>query len=148
MSPDTLKQNLIKYLNPYRMISDAIDILDARVVNLQFSFDVLIDPSLNRTIVIQNALTKLQTYFNINNFHIDQPIVMSDLTNLIFQVPGIVSINQTLFTNVTGIVNNRQYSDVTYDVASNTRLGLFFPPAGGIFEVRFPDVDIIGRAAV
>ena len=130
------------------MISDAIDVLDARVVNLSFSFDVLVDPSLNRTIVIQNVLTKLQAYFNIKNFHIDQPIVMSDLTNIIFQVPGIVSINNTKFQNITGILNNRQYSDVTYNVESNNRLGLIFPPAGGIFEIRYPDVDIVGKASV
>lgn len=147
-SPDTLKTNLVKYLNPYRMISDAIDVLDARVVNLSFSFDVLIDPALNRTIVIQNVLTKLQKYFNISNFHIDQPLVMSDLSNLIFQVPGIVSINQLMFNNISGIVNNRQYSNSTYDIASNTRLGLVFPPVGGIFEVRYPEVDLIGKASV
>jgi len=148
VSPDTLKRNLVKYLNPYRMISDAIDVLDARVINLSFSFDVLIDPSLNRTIVIQNVLTKLQKYFNIGNFHIDQPLVMSDLTNIIFQVPGIISINQLRFDNMVGTVNNRSYSRETFDVGSNTRLGLVFPPAGAIFEVRYPDVDIIGKASV
>lgn len=147
-SPDTLKQNLVKYLNPYRMISDAIDVLDARVINLKFSFDVLIDPALNRTIVIQNILTKLQTYFSINNFHIDQPIVQSDLSNIIFQVPGVISINQMRFDNLSGIVANRQYSQLTYDVGSNTRLGLIFPPAGGIFEIRYPEVDIVGKASV
>ena len=147
-SPDTLKKNLIKYLNPYRMISDAIDVLDARVINVTFSFDVLIDPALNRAIVLQNVLTKLQKYFLITNFHIDQPLVISDLSNLIFQVPGVVSINQMMFNNITNVVNNRQYSNVTFDIGSNTRLGLVFPPAGGIFEVRFPDVDLVGKASV
>ena len=33
-STDTLKQNLAKYLNKFRLVSDAIDILDAIVVNL------------------------------------------------------------------------------------------------------------------
>ncbi len=147
-SPDTLKLNLVKYLNPYRMISDAIDILDARIINLTFSFDVLIDPSLNRAIVLQNVLTKLTKYFDIKNFHIDQPIVMSDISNIIFQVPGIISINQLRFDNITGIVNNRQYSNTTFDVNSGTRLGLIFPPAGGIFELRYPDVDLVGKASI
>jgi hypothetical protein len=146
-SPDSLKTNLRKYLNPYRMISDAVDILDARVVDLQFSFDVMIDPSLNRTIVLQNALTKLQTYFDIGNFHIDMPIVLSDLNNVLFQIPGIMSINQIQFTNVVGLVNNLQYSTVTFDVNSNTRSGLMFPPAGGIFEVKYPQFDIIAKAS-
>lgn len=147
-SPDTLKRNLVRYLNPYRMISDAIDVLDARVVNLRFTFDVLIDPSLNRAIVLQNVLTRLQSYFDIKNFHIDQPIVMNDLTNLIFQVPGIISVNKTQFTNVVGRVNNLSYSDATFDPVSNTRVGLMFPPAGGIFEIRYPQVDLVGQASV
>jgi len=145
-SPDTLKRNLVKYLNPYRMISDAIDILDARVVNLQFTFDVLVDPSLNKSIVIQNILTQLTAYFDISNFHIDQPIQMADLTNLIFLVPGVMSINNMSFTNVSGLVNNLQYSNVTHDPASNTKAGMLFPPAGGIFEVRYPQVDLVGKS--
>ena len=112
VSPDTLKQNLITYLNPYRMISDAIDILDARVVDLTFSFDIVIDPSLNRTIVIQNVLTKLQSFFAITNFQIDQPIVIDNVRNTIFLVPGVVSINNVLFQNVVGQVNGNLYSQV------------------------------------
>lgn len=148
VSPDTLKQNLVKYLNPYRMISDAIDILDARVVDLTFDFDVLIDPSLNRTIVIQNVLTKLQTLFAITNFQIDQPIVLDTVRNAIFQTPGVLSINNYQFTSIHGVVNNNQYSDVTFNVEANTHNNLLFPPSGGIFEIRYPTFDIQGKASV
>lgn len=147
-SPDTLKQNLIKYLNPYRMISDAIDILDARIVNISFSFDVLIDPSLNRSIVLQNVLTKLQSTFDIKNFHIDQPIIVDNVLTVIRNTPGVISINSWKFGNLTGINGQRTYSDVTYDIDTNTNMGIVFPPTGGIFECRFPQYDIIGRASV
>lgn len=147
ISPDTLKRNLRIYLNPYRMISDAIDILDARVINLTLSFDVLIDPSLNRSVVMQNVLGKLQGFFNIKNFHIDQPIVISDVINNIFTVPGVMSVNNTLFQNVTGLLNNRSYSSETFDVASNTRHGIVFPSPGSIFEVKYPEFDILGKAS-
>lgn len=148
ISPDTLKQNLKQYLNPYRMISDAVDVLDARVVNLSFTFDVIIDPTLNRSIVLQNVLAKLQTVFNIKNFHIDQPIIISDINNAIFSTAGILSVTNVLFSTLTGMINNRQYSDVAYDVTSNLRNGILFPPGGGIFEVRFPEVDVIAKATV
>jgi hypothetical protein len=147
-SPDTLKQNLIKYLNPYRMISDAIDILDSRIVDMQFQFSVLIDPSLNRTIVLQNIITQLQSYFNVQNFQIDQPLVIDTIRNTIFNVPGVVSINNMKFTNVQGTVNNMTYSNVIFDMDSNTRQNIIFPPAGGIFEVRYPKIDINGIASV
>jgi hypothetical protein len=146
-SPDTLKQNLVKYLNPYRMISDAIDVLDARIVDFTFDFDILIDPSLNRTIVIQNVLTKLQSTFAITNFQIDQPIVIDVIRNVIFNIAGVISINNMQFTNVAGLVNNQQYSTVTYDFSSNTKNGLIFPPSGGIFEVRYSTTDIQGTSS-
>src|SRR6478736_3390873 len=147
-SPDTLKRNLRSYLNPYRMISDAIDILDARVINLTMSFDVLIDPALNRSVVLQGALTKLQTFFDIKNFHIDQPIVISDVVNNIFTVPGVVAVNNVTFQNIVGTNSNREYSSSTFDVQANTRLGIMFPTPGAIFEIRFPEFDIMGKAAV
>jgi hypothetical protein len=148
VSPDTLKQNLVKYLNPYRMITDAIDVLDARVINLRVAFDVIIDPSLNNTIVMQNVLTRLQDVFDIKNFHIDQPIIISEIENAIYAINGIISINSLVFTNVNGTVDNREYSDNTFNVAGNTRQRIIFPPAGGIFEIRYPEIDVIGKVAV
>lgn len=147
-SPDTLKQNLVKYLNPYRLISDAIDVLDARIINIQVLFDVLIDPSLNRSTVLQSVLLRLQNTFDIKNFHIGQPIVRSNIINTIYSTPGIMAVNELRFDNVIGTFNNRTYSDVTFDVGTNTRHGIIFPPQGGIFECRYPEVDIIGRASV
>lgn len=147
-SPDTLKQNLVKYLNPYRMISDAIDILDARVVNLSVMFEILVDPSLNRSIVLQSVLTKLQTFFDIRNFNIDQPIIVSDVNNVVYSVHGVISVNNLKFKNIVSSLNNRSYSDVSYDIDAATKHGIIFPPSGGIFEIRYPEVDIIGRATV
>jgi hypothetical protein len=142
-SPDTLKRNLQTYLNPYRMISDAIDILDAKIINLSLSFDVVIDPNLNRSIILQNVLTQLQDTFNIKNFHIDQPIIVNDINKVIQNVQGIISVNNLYFNDVSGIVNNRTYSSNSFDVQANTRRGMIFPPPGAIFEVRYPEYDIV-----
>lgn len=147
-SPDTLKKNIKTYLNSYRMISDAIDILDARVINLKFVFDVLIDPALNRSIVLQSILSKLQNTFNIKNFNIDQPIVIADIVNQIYSTNGIISVNNVKFENISSNTENRVYSSNQFDPSSNTRKGILFPPTGGIFEIKYPQYDIIGRAAV
>lgn len=144
-SPDTLKQNLVKYLSPYRLTSDAIDVLDASIVNLTLQFEVVIDPSLNRNIVLQSVLTKLQKTFNVKNYHIDQPIVLADVRNAIYSVQGIIAVDRVEFDNIFNTVNNRIYSDVMFDVTSNTTKGMIIPPPGGIFEIKFPEVDIIGK---
>ena len=147
-SPDTLKTNLVKFLNPYRMISDAVDVLDAKIINLSMVFEVVIDSTLNRAIVLQSILTKLQPIVDIKNFHIDQPIVISDFTNAIYTVSGVISVNKIKFTNMNGTVNNNVYSNSTFSVHANTHQNIIFPPPGGIFEFRYPEVDIIGRAVV
>ncbi len=144
-SPDTLKENLQLYLNEFRMISDAIDILDARVTNIRIDFEVATEPAVNKNIVVQNIIARLQRFFLIANFQIDQPIRLSDVTNIIFNNPGVVSVTDLKICNLSGEVNGRQYGDHTFDVVSNTIKGLVLPPPGAIFEVRFPDFDIVGQ---
>lgn len=146
IAPDALKQNLRKFLNDYRMISDAIDILDAPVINLKLQFEIIADPTLNNRLVLQQIIKKLKKYFDIKNFQIDQPIMLSDVSNIIFNTVGVISVNNFKFDSVTGNIANRQYSDVYLDVKSQTTKGLLIPQAGGIFEIRYPDIDILGRA--
>lgn len=146
LSPDSLKLNLRTYLNPYRMISDAIDILDARVINLTVSFDILTDPMMNRNVVLQNVLTSLQGVFDIKNFHIDQPIITSEIVTGIYAIAGVISVTNVSFQNISSTNNGRKYSDEVYDIQTNTRSGIIFPPEGGIFEIRYPEYDIVGKA--
>lgn len=145
ISPDTLKMNIKKYLNSYRMISDAIDVLDAKIINLQLKFTVVLDPSLNKSTILSAILTKLQDKYNVKKMFIDQPIIISDVVNTIFTVQGVISIDNVQFSNISGVVSNRQYSNDTHDIKSYTRRQLVFPPTGGIFEIRYPEVDIVAR---
>jgi len=150
LSPDALKDNLKTYLNQYRMISDAVDVLDARVINLKIDFELTIDPSYNKQLILQNVLKLMKKYFDIKNFHIDQPIVISDVVTTIYKTPGIISVNNRpnnsliKFTNQTGAVGGRIYSDVNFDVTSNLVKGMLIPPPGGIFEIKYPEVNIVG----
>lgn len=144
ISPDSLKKNLAKYLNTYRMISDAIDVLDAQVINLQVEFVIVVDPSYNRALVLNNVLARLRQYFNIKFFEIDQPIVLDDIRNIIYNNTGVLTLQSLNVRNITGTVGTRTYSDVQFDPGSNTNRGLVIGPPGSIFEVRFKDSDLIG----
>ena len=128
------------------MISDAIDILDAQIIDLKLNFEIVSDPTSNKKLILQQIIVKLKKYFDVKNFQIDQPIILQDITNIIYNTHGVISINFVKFENMVGVNSNRVYSDVHFDVQSNTIKGLVIPPPGGIFEVKFPDADIIGRA--
>lgn len=146
VSPDSLKKNLQKYLNSFRMISDAIDILDAQIVNLKVEFSVVIDPSKNKKLVLQNIVSRLTQYFSIKHFEIDQPIILSDLQNLIYNNSGVVSVTNIAVKNLSGPLNGRQYSPAQFDVLSNTTKGIIIGPPGSIFEIRYKDFDIEGTS--
>ncbi len=144
-SPSSLKQNLETYLNEFRMISDAIDILDARVMNIQVLFEVAVDTLSNKNLVVQNIISKLKTFFNVENFQIDQPIRLSDVQNIIYNTQGVVSVTDLRVKSITGTTSGREYSEHSFDVASNTIKGLLVPPPGSIFNVLYPNNDILGQ---
>lgn len=145
VSSDTLKENLSKYLSKFRLITDAIDILDASIVNLGLSYTVTINQDANPSIVISAINTKLQSYFQIDNFQIDQPIKIGELEILILNTPDVESINNIKFSNLTGVINNNSYSNYSFEIKRNLERGYLFPPTGGIFEIKYPNDDIVGR---
>ena len=148
---DLLKNNLKTYLNNQRLISDSIDILDAQVINLRLKFQIIKDPAYNKNDILNNILNKLKNYLNINNFYIDQPIILSEIVTLIMSTEGVVAMepfndkSMLKFECLTGIVNEIIYSNSSIDVNSSIKKGLLIPPPGSIFEFKYPDIDIIGK---
>lgn len=146
VSPDSLKKNLQTYLNGFRMISDAIDILDTQIINVKLEFSVVVDPKKNKKLVLQGVISRLKQYFNQKHFEIDQPIILSDLQNLIYNNNGIVSVTNITLKNLSGPVGTRTYSPTQFDVDANTTKGIVIGPPGSIFEVKYKDHDLEGIA--
>jgi hypothetical protein len=148
LAPDLLKKNLQVYLNQYRMISDAIDILDGRVINLQINYDITVDPTFNRQQVLQNVQGKLIQYFNVGNFQMDQPLILDDVRNIIYNNVGVLAVRGITAVNLTGTISGRTYSNVRYDITTNLiNNSILIPPPGGMFEIKYVNFDLIGRTA-
>jgi len=147
VSSDTLKRNLKTYLNEFRLISDAIEILDAQVINFKVNFDVVVDPKFNKVMVVQKIIAKLAKLLEIKMFQIDQPIIMVDLMNAIINTAGVLTLTNINVTTMRGIIEDRVYSGTSFDVDANTTKGLIIGPPGSIFELRYPTHDIIGNAS-
>lgn len=146
ISPDTLKENLKLFLNDYRLITDAYDIVDTQVINLKIAYSVVIDSKANSEITLQAINKKIKAYMRLENFQIDQPLLQSDLVNIIINSSGVLSLVTFEVVNIAGVVDDRVYSDSTFSVTANTDRGIILPPDGSIFEVKYPDDDITGIA--
>jgi len=145
-SPDMLKKNLRTYLNQYRLVSDAVDILDVEVINLKILYEVILDGISSKQLVLQNINSKLKKYFDIKNWQIGQPLLRTDVYSIIADTHGVLSVAGLKVRNISGTKDNREYSTKTFNVKLNTLKKMIIPPSGGIFEIRHPEFDIVGIA--
>ncbi|NBP14327.1 hypothetical protein EBU95_07990 [bacterium] len=144
LANDTLKRNLAKYLNDFRIIPDAIDILDVSIINFKVEYQIAVDNDQNRMLIIENVNKKLKKYFNVTNFQIDQVLNLSEIQNIIYNNIGVMSVQFVRLTNLSGTQGERSYSPVTYNFTANTNKNMIIPPPGGMFELKYPDVNIKG----
>jgi hypothetical protein len=142
---DSLKNNIVKYLNEYRIIGDSIDIIDARVINMAVNFQITVDNRYNENNVMTKIIRKIKNFFKIENFQIDQPINITDIALLISTTEGVNSLISLNFYNRSGSFEGRNYEISSFNVLENTSKGVIQPINNGIFEIKFPDDDIIGR---
>jgi hypothetical protein len=144
-SSTTLKDNLVTYLNQYRMITDAINIKDAFYINIGVNFDITVQSGYNNQDVITNCILMLQDHFNIEKWQINQPIILSEINSKLLQVQGVQSVVKVEIINKqdnTGII----YSQYGYDLSGATKNGNIYPSLDpSIFELRYPNTDIQGR---
>lgn len=139
-----LKQNLKTYLSEYRIINDSVKIKDAFIINIGVDFDIIVLPNYNNNEVLQNCITALQNYFQIDKWQINQPIIMKDLNILLDKVEGVQTVQNVVIKNKTG--NSIGYSDYAYDVKGATINNVVYPSIDPmIFELKYPNTDIQGR---
>ena len=141
----TLKQNLATYLNEYRMVTDAINIRDAFYINIGVNFDVTTISGFNNQLVLKDCINTLKSYFNIESWQINRPIILSEVMVLLLQVKGVQSVVKLEIINKEDSTG-QTYSDLGYDISGATRNGNIYTSSDpSIFEVRYPDTDIQGR---
>ena len=139
-----LKQNITTYLSQYRMINDSINIKDGFVVNIGVNFDIIVLPNYNNNDVLTRCIAALQIYFAIDNWQINQPIVLRELFILLDKIEGVQTVKAINISNKVG--TNIGYSQWAYDIAGATKNNVVYPSLDPmIFEVKYPSTDIQGR---
>ena len=141
---DTIKNNLKRYLEQYRMIGDTISIKDAYVINFRVNFEIITYPNYNNNEVIERCIIALQNYFDIDKWQIAQPIIVPDLYVLLDALDGVQTVKKILISNIAGTTSG--YSQWAYDMNGANQNGTIYPSLDpSIFELKYPNVDIKGR---
>lgn len=146
-----IKNNLKTYLSEYMMITDAIDIKDAFVINIGVDYDVVLRPGVQIREVLMACNETLQDYLKVEKRFINEPLNLADLYTLLDQVEGVQTVKNIKIKNLTRANNSEDelysYSNYAYSIPQALRNNVLYPSYDPcIFEVKYPDVDILGRA--
>ena len=140
-----IKENLKRYLSEYRILTDAINIKDAFIINIGIDFEVIIFPDYNANEVLLKCVSKIKSLFQSNKWQIGQPIIESKVQVELDKIEGVQNVPSVTFKNLYD--TNLEYSGNVYDLNEARKDGIIYPSLDpSIFEVKFPNKDIRGKS--
>jgi hypothetical protein len=138
-----IKENLKTYFNEYRILTDGLNINDGFIINIGLEFEIICFENYNKNEIVAKCISDLKEYFNIDNWSFNQTINLSEIELLIANVEGVQSVPSLIVTNKCG----GRYSTNSYNIEAATKSKIVYPSLDpSVFEIKFPDTDIKGRA--
>ncbi len=138
-----VKENLKTYLNEYRILTDGINFNDGFIINIGVEFEIIVYPNYNKSEVVGKCIAQLKDYFNIDKWTFNRTINLSEVELALANVEGVSSVPLVKVTNKCG----GNYTNNSYNIDAATKGKIVYPSLDpSVFEIKFPDSDIKGRA--
>ena len=138
-----VKENLKTYLNEYKVLTDGVNISDGYIINIGINFEVITLNNYNKSEVITECISDMKDYFDINNWTFNNTINISELELLLANVDGVSSVPKLEIVNKC----HGNYAPNSYNIEAAIKDKILYPSLDpSVFEIKFPDVDIKGRA--
>lgn len=142
------KNNLRSYLDQYRILTDQINILDAFIVNIGVNFKIVVYRNENMNEVLARVISAVGDFFSMESWDINEPIILNDLKLEIAQVTGVQTVTELKIVNKYKYKDGSDYENFIYDLDLATENEIIYPSLDPcIFELRYPERDIIGHAS-
>ena len=139
----SIKSNLKTWLQKSKMINDGVDIIDAHVINIGFSYEAVVDPNLNSLTVLADVDARLRNLFT-EKMYIAEPLYINQIYNTINKTKGVVdTVKVTL-----EVKKGAGYSSMPIDISDITSPdGSYIKtPKNCILELKYLDRDIKGAS--
>jgi hypothetical protein len=142
-----VKDNLARYLDQFRMLTDDINIVDAFIINIGVQFDISVLRNYNVNDVLARSIGTVQEFFQTDKWSINEPIILADLSYTIGLVEGVQTVRNVRIFNKYQFKDGAGYQNYRYDIDEATINGVIYPSLDpSIFELKYPQTDIIGNA--
>jgi hypothetical protein len=144
-STPTLKRNLKTWLNKNKIISDTIDLQDAKIINLSIDFNVRGIGDRSKYDILNDCYAALRDAFS-RKPEVGEPFYLTDVLYVLKKVDSVLDVKDIRVRKKVGA----NYARINFDVdnslgscKSPDEAQIEFP-LNVIWEVKFPDSDING----
>lgn len=142
VNPATV-QNLITYIQNYKILTDKVNIIDGYVINIGVEFKITVFKGFNKFEVLDRCIQSVKSFFDIDKWSFNQPINLSQINFEIMQNEGVQSVSDIVIKNLT--IDDGNYSPIAYNISIATQNNMVYPSKDpSVFEVKFPNSDIKG----
>ncbi len=137
-----IKDNLKAWLSNYKIITDSVDILDAKIINFGINFSVMIDPNANKIEVLDKVKKQLE-YIYASKPQIGESFNILNVYREIRKIKDVLDIKEVKIRNITDI----GYSQIPFNIQQNLTndSNMIKIPRNAIWEIRDPVTDIVGN---
>ncbi|QDP62137.1 MAG: putative baseplate wedge protein [Prokaryotic dsDNA virus sp.] len=138
-----VKNNLKTWLSKNKMLNDGIDIFDAKIINVGFTYEAVIDPNLVSMTVLADVDERLRNLFK-NKLNIAEPIYINKIYNTINKTVGVIDCVKVTMETKKGA----NYSTVSVDMEDllSDKGTIVVCPKNCVLEIKYLDNDIKGTA--
>ncbi len=116
--PGLLKNNIKRYLENFRLLTDVVTITDGYIVNFGVIFDIIAEKYADKQQVKLKCIQKIKDYFQIEKMQFNQPIYKSQLDYELMGIEGVRSIGHVTITQKDDY--NSDISDADLELATYT----------------------------
>ena len=138
-----IKENLKTWLSNYKILTDTVDILDAKVINFGINFTILVDPMADKIETLNLVKQRLQTVYAFKP-QIGESFNILDVYREIRKFKNVLDVKEVKIRNIT----DSGYSNISYNIKQNLSSdgNIIQIPKNAAYEIKFPSIDIIGNA--
>ena len=142
-----LKNNIETYLKQFKSFSDTVRISDGKICNLGVDFTILPEPTSNFNDALLDCFIVLRSLFIVENTNFNSTIVVSDYSARLQALEKVRSVVDFKLVNKWETEETRAYSQYQFDIQANTENGVLSLPEDVVWEMKYPNFDIVGRSA-
>ena len=147
LSTDVIKNNIGTYIKSFKSFSDTIKLSNGRIVNIGVDFTIVPQSEANAQEALMECIMVLQRVLDTARTNFNDSLVIPDIQARLQSLQKVRSVPNLKIVNKTTTVGTRTYSTTEFNINANTSSGILKFPMDVVWEMKYPNFDIIGRTA-